>query len=1398
LRFIRRASLALLVLIVVAVAGTAVLVALQDRLVAAGVRFGIDQYNARLNSILTLEDVSVDVLRLTVTVRGITVAERAPTPLGPPLRVEMATARVRLWPLIRRHLVVDEVAVSGVDIRLEIEHHRINLEELFRMVVPPSPQTPSPWRLSINRFAVDRAALALVVAGQPLQTALRHMAFRGFMRLVPLHVQAEMLDGHGEVVYPLAQGELRSHIRQATALVDVYRDRLAIQRLRVDSGLFSVAGQGALARGEAAAQFDAELDVALLSTLVPAAWRPAGKLVVQGKLAGPVAHPGLQLVAVGERLVVGPYPISNLTGRLRMAQGRVRLEHFALAVAAGRVQGSGTLGLAPPDADLQVEVADLSLAALLALVGRPLPWLAGRLAGQLRVVSPRFAVDDLRLEGQLQLAPPPAVAAAGPEPAPFVLPLSLHTAFRLAERTLTLAPTTWQIDGLKGELAGTQSLDGHTQLAGSLAADLAAPLFERLGIAGLQGEVQLRFSARGRLPEPHLATDIQVPRASYRGMAIGPLRLTLEAAGREVTLVALTGTQWGARYQVRGAAQLSGPYGRLLRRAPRPTIDSLSALQLDLEGLDLAKLAGLLPWALDLGGELHLRARGGGPWPDLRGSAQVDVRRLTLLGEAFGDASLHAEGLPQRLVLKRLIARVGGGPLQASGSVSLPPRLLDLTLSWQGVQLERLGLLRRLGLPVAGELSGGVQAHGAWPEVQATVAVQGPRLRAYGVDLAELRLQARASPRQIALESLAARVAGARLTATGRLATAGSFALQLASESIPLRAIPILPRPVPVDGRARLELTGSGTLAAPRLRGHVQLTGVRAGGLSFGSGALTFALEDRRVTVATAGLQHVGLAASVALDAPLSSQVRLELRRVDLGLVLTPLSTAAAGELAGEVSGIVELAGPLRAPAQLTGQILLDRLRLRSNGLELRNPAPLRWQLAQGQLRFERVQLQTQDARLDMRGALDWWGQRLDLTVLGTSPLAMLGTRLPGLRFQQGVVEAQLRIQGRLSQPLFDGRARLQDGAIYIAALNEHLSQLAGEMQFEAQTIAIQSLRGQLAGGAVGVSGEVRLRGLRLHELRLAARADQVRLRHPPGFSALLDAEIVAAGDGQRQRLTGQVTLSRARYRQPFDLAAWLGQFRQRALEPPTSAEESLQLDLRVAARDPVRVENRLVQLQLAPELHVQGSLRRPVLLGHMEIERGTAEVGGSRFTAIAGSVDLLNPTRTEPFFDVTADTQKGGYRIHVVATGTPQRLDLQLTSDPPLAEPDILAMLTVGAAGQAVRTGLTAVLPRRLSAFLTGQLAEEIGRGVGSLVGVDRLEIEPVSQGTQRFGGPKVTVGKDVSRNLSVTYSTTLGATQEDVVTVEYRLTDSLSILGVRDERGDVGVDLKYSIRFE
>jgi autotransporter translocation and assembly factor TamB len=417
-------------------------------------------------------------------------------------------------------------------------------------------------------------------------------------------------------------------------------------------------------------------------------------------------------------------------------------------------------------------------------------------------------------------------------------------------------------------------------------------------------------------------------------------------------------------------------------------------------------------------------------------------------GEALGNVSLALEGESAHVLLKRLLVGIGGGQLTAQGSIMPLHQLVDVTLAWQGVGLDRLDLLWGLQLPLSGNLNGTAKLQGAWTDLQAGIMVQGPRLAVSGLDVTDLRLKATASSREILLERLTTHIAGARLNAGGRVSWHGPIDIRVSSESIPLRGFAPWSHDLPWNGRVQFDLKGSGTFETPRLRGHMQLVGVQASGLDLGSGQVTFGLDGRQMSFSTTGLRALSLDGSLTLAGTLPTRLHLGMRGLNLGILAGQLSGAPRGTIEGEVSGTVDMDGSLRVFPSMTGRIVLDRLRMRSNGVELQNTSPLRWQLAGGVLQFEAVRLQAQGAHLDMRGSINLGQEQLAITMVGSSPLALLGTQMPGIRFQQGMVASHVSIHGPLRDPVFEGQAMIQDGALYVVALNEHLDQLNGEIQF--------------------------------------------------------------------------------------------------------------------------------------------------------------------------------------------------------------------------------------------------------------------------------------------------------------------------------------------------------------
>jgi hypothetical protein len=75
--------------------------------------------------------------------------------------------------------------------------------------------------------------------------------------------------------------------------------------------------------------------------------------------------------------------------------------------------------------------------------------------------------------------------------------------------------------------------------------------------------------------------------------------------------------------------------------------------------------------------------------------------------------------------------------------------------------------------------------------------------------------------------------------------------------------------------------------------------------------------------------------------------------------------------------------------------------------------------------------------------------------------------------------------------------------------------------------------------------------------------------------------------------------------------------------------------------------------------------------------------------------------------------------------------------------------------------------------------------RATERLFGLNRLELDPIVS-PQSGSSPtaRLTVGRQVNRNLLITYSTNISGEPNQVVAVEYRLTDRLSFVA-QYERG-------------
>jgi translocation and assembly module TamB len=95
------------------------------------------------------------------------------------------------------------------------------------------------------------------------------------------------------------------------------------------------------------------------------------------------------------------------------------------------------------------------------------------------------------------------------------------------------------------------------------------------------------------------------------------------------------------------------------------------------------------------------------------------------------------------------------------------------------------------------------------------------------------------------------------------------------------------------------------------------------------------------------------------------------------------------------------------------------------------------------------------------------------------------------------------------------------------------------------------------------------------------------------------------------------------------------------------------------------------------------------------------------------------------------------------------------------------------------------------------------VGGRLERLFGITRFRVDPGltgvgSTGSGQNAAARITVEQQVTRNLTITYVSNVSSTQQQVIQVEYNVDRNVSIVGLRDQNGTFGIDIKIKKRFQ
>lgn len=968
-------------------------------------------------------------------------------------------------------------------------------------------------------------------------------------------------------------------------------------------------------------------------------------------------------------------------------------------------------------------------------------------------------------------------------------------------------------------------------------------LWERGAVAGLptglafesEGPIDGEVRLSGRYGESPVGR-IEVATRGVELDGVGPFRARLQ--------VRLTRDAWYAdRVELEGEAGTIDLTGSWSRRD-----DTISA-RLDARGLDVAALGELLDRRLPLAGRLQAEVRISGtpeaPEATLRGGWEA----ARFQGVAVGDVGAAARLHDGRVALL-LVGGSAGAPtpeppepprVSASGA---PPALPDAPArGWAATAAVSAGtrpvlrfratgsarwvppLLAARGTQLPEDLSvdGVVDARGSIPlddwqagRVRATVA----DLR---LELGDVRLEA---PPPVVMEL---RDGFLEVEVPTLLSRDGSFSAHAtvdlrrrrwveaeASGHLEMEVLRLLWPELVTTGHLDGTVSASGPLDDTELEGRIELEGISvehpswpypAEGVSGAIGLAGDRLELVDVRGSSAG-QEFTVSGVLPLRAlagdPGEAPVELELAVAELPLAPVLERSAALGTIlsGGDVTLRTRISGRGLDWRAYTGEVTLQGLRVRVADLPLRLAEETTVDLREGGLELSRpLRISGPGTEVEVDGTVATTPLSLDLRVRGTLSLDPLNAFVEEWGVA-GQAEVDLAIAGRPPDLGYDGTVRVRNGLVSPPPIGQPVESIQARFELDGRDVRVVDFQGRFGGGVVTADGSLQLRDSVPWSFNLALSVEDALLRLEQEVRLTVSADLVHEGTRERSVLSGSIFVDQGQYRRRWEPGDPLLEILEDSGGDTDSPfERSVNLDLTLEASRNLRVDNNIADLELQADLQVRGTLADPVLLGRASVIEGDVTWQDNTFRILQGTVEFQNPVRTEPTFDVRAETTIREYIVTLNLSGSlDSQIQLNYSSSPPLSDLEFWRLLALGQTPQSgtpdddINLGAVGL---QASNFLTAQYLNEVSRGAQQVFGVDRFRIEPTIFGSSADPTARVSVGEQVTRNLFVNYSTVLGQGDEQLITVEYQLTRGIRIIGTREEDGSVGIDFHFDHRF-
>jgi translocation and assembly module TamB len=813
------------------------------------------------------------------------------------------------------------------------------------------------------------------------------------------------------------------------------------------------------------------------------------------------------------------------------------------------------------------------------------------------------------------------------------------------------------------------------------------------------------------------------------------------------------------------------------------------------------------PQLLSMSGTAILDSTFEGSLQDPRVHAQLKAQDLKFSGTQVRSLELSLQASSSGIEVQNgsLVAgkQAGAGQGQVLFSANLGLRdwsysaanAVAASVSVKQMPIAQLQQLASVQYPFTGMLSASLVVQGSQLNPTGRGWLEIADANAYGEPIQNFKAQFQAANGSVA-SSLYVRVPAGSATANlAFVPKTKAYKVELNAPEIILAKVRALQtRNAQLAGTVRASASGSGTLDNPQLTATVEIPQLQLQQTTLSAIKAQVDIANRQADLSlTTSVSQAFLQAhaKVNLTGDYYSEAKIDSSKIPLGPLLAILAPRTPDGLTGETELHATLQGPLKDQAHLRAHLEIPVLTASYQQLKFGNSGPIRADYANSVVVLQRSEIEGTETHLRIAGRIPLnQSEGMNLNAQGSINLRLLGMVDSDVK-SAGVIDLDVQTSGTSQRPEVAGEIHIRDASLATAAAPLGLDGLNGTLDLKNGQIRVTQLSGHIGGGELTGGGAVTYQP-RL-QFNLSLQGKSVRLRYPDGVRSILDSDLNLTGNMQEASVSGRVLVNGLSFTSDFDLSKFLNQFSGANVpRSVTSFADNVKLNVAVQSTGDLSATSSKVSIEGSLNLRLIGTASTPVIVGRTDLTSGDIFFMSRRYQLQRGIINFTNPNQIEPVVNLAIATTVEQYSLTLNITGPIDKLQINYSSDPPLAPVDVINLLALGQTTEEASTTSFGA-----DSILASGVASGLGSGVQKLAGISSLQIDPLIGGNNTNPSARIALQQRVTKNFVFTFSTDVTQPQGEVVQGDYELSKRWSVSAERDEYGGFTAEGRFHTSF-